>query len=110
MYLQTITKTDQDYISKLEMIVEKTTGMKPVSIKGRTRVTEVVIVRFIMAYLMKKYTIMSLKSIGAYLDGRDHSTIINSLHVVSTWFDQPKMYKAELNLLLTIENQTNEQQ
>lgn len=107
MYLQTITKTDQDYISKLEMIVQKETGWSVDSIRSKTRVTEVVIVRFIMAYLMKKYTIMSLKSIGSYLGGRDHSTIINSLHVVSTWFDQPKMYKAEINLLLKLEGETN---
>lgn len=103
MYLQTITKNDKNFLSRLEMIVTEHTNMPMDLIKGPSRKAEIVIVRFIVAYMLKKYTLMSLQTIGSYLSGRDHSTIINSLRVVSEWFDQPKMYGAEIKLLLTIE-------
>lgn len=100
-----ITKTDKLFISKLEMIVQDHTSMSLDVVKEKTRKSEIVIVRFIMMYLMKKYTIMSLKSIGEYFSGRDHSTVINGLDVVAKWFDQPKMYSSEIKLLLQIESE-----
>lgn len=105
MYLQMITKTDKLFISRLEMVVYSQTDVSVDLIKEKTRKSEIVIVRFIMMYLMKKYTIMSLKSIGEYFSGRDHSTVINGLDVVAKWFDQPKMYSSEIKLLMQIESE-----
>lgn len=100
-----MTKTDKLFISRLEMIVYSHTDVGIDEIKDKSRKAEVVILRFIVAYLLKKYTIMSLKSIGEYLGGRDHSTIINALGVVQKWYDQPRMYSAEVKLLNEIEEQ-----
>lgn len=100
-----ITKTDKLFISRLEMIVQDHAGISVDVVKEKTRKAEIVIVRFIMMYLMKRYTIMSLKSIGEYFSGRDHSTVINGLDVVAKWFDQPKMYSSEIKLLLQIESE-----
>lgn len=100
-----ITKTDKLFISRLEMVVYSQTDVGVDLIKEKTRKSEIVIVRFIMMYLMKKYTIMSLKSIGEYFSGRDHSTVINGLGVVAKWFDQPKMYSSEIKLLMQIESE-----
>lgn len=100
-----ITKTDKLFISRLEMVVYSQTDVSVDLIKEKTRKSEIVIVRFIMMYLMKKYTIMSLKSIGEYFSGRDHSTVINGLDVVAKWFDQPKMYSSEIKLLMQIESE-----
>jgi chromosomal replication initiator protein len=87
------------------MVVYSQTDVSVDLIKEKTRKSEIVIVRFIMMYLMKKYTIMSLKSIGEYFSGRDHSTVINGLDVVAKWFDQPKMYSSEIKLLMQIESE-----
>lgn len=100
-----ITKNDKLFISRLEMVVYSQTDVSVDLIKEKTRKSEIVIVRFIMMYLMKKYTIMSLKSIGEYFSGRDHSTVINGLGVVAKWFDQPKMYSSEIKLLMQIESE-----
>lgn len=52
------------------------------SLKGRSRKKEIVIARQTAIHLSKKYTTHSLKSIGAYFGGRDHTTIIHALQMV----------------------------
>ena len=49
---------------------------------GRSRKKEVVLPRHVAAYLIKKHTLLILEQIGEFFDGRDHSTVINSLRKV----------------------------
>lgn len=93
------------FIARLEMAIYQHTDMEMELIKSKTRKAEVVIVRFIQAWLMKKYTIMSLCSIGKHLGGRDHSTIIHVLKTIEDWYDQPKMFAPELKMLDAIERE-----
>ncbi|ROT46944.1 chromosomal replication initiator protein DnaA [Candidatus Cardinium hertigii] len=51
-------------------------------LKGKSRKKEMVVARQAAMHLIKKYTTHSLKSIGAYFGGRDHTTVIHAIQVV----------------------------
>lgn len=51
-------------------------------LKAKTRKKEVVLPRQIAMYLSKKLTNHSLKSIGLYFGGRDHSTVIHACQTI----------------------------
>jgi chromosomal replication initiator protein len=80
-----------DYIQKLvceyfEVPVEM--------VKSKTRKREIVQARQISMYLAKNHTKTSLKSIGAYFGGRDHSTVIYACQTVEDLIDTDKKFKA----------------
>ena len=52
------------------------------SLIGNSRRKEVALARHIAIYLSKQLTDSSLKTIGLHFGGRDHSTVIHSLHKV----------------------------
>lgn len=53
------------------------------SIKKMSRAREVVEPRQICIYLMTRHTILSLKEIAAFFNGRDHTTMIHSRNTVT---------------------------
>ena len=74
-------------------------------LKGRSRKKEIIQARFAAAYFIHDIMGISLKSIGAILGGRDHSSII---HAKDTYQDKVAWYKEEqahhlelCNLLIT---------
>jgi len=79
-----------DYIQKLvceyfEVPVEM--------VKSATRKREIVQARQISMYLSKSMTKSSLKSIGAFYGGRDHSTVIYACQTVEDLIDTDKKFK-----------------
>lgn len=52
--------------------------------------------RFLMFHLMKKFTKMSLKSIGQNVGGRDHSTVIHGLQSFQNMLDTDPEFKREV--------------
>jgi len=103
--MNNIIKSDNIFIAKLEAVIYQYTDISAEVIKSKTRKSEIVIIRFIQAWLMKKYTLMSLCSIGKHLGGRDHSTIIHVLKTIEDWYEQPKMFAPELKMLEAIERE-----
>jgi chromosomal replication initiator protein len=103
--MNNIIKSDKIFIAKLEAVICQYTGIDTEVIKSKTRKSEIVIIRFIQAWLMKRYTFMSLCSIGKHLGGRDHSTIIHVIKTVEDWYEQPKMFAPELRILEAIERE-----
>ncbi len=80
-----------DYIQKLvceyfEVPIEM--------VKSQTRKREIVQARQISMYLAKSHTKTSLKSIGAFFGGRDHSTVIYACQTVEDLIDTDKKFKA----------------
>lgn len=65
-------------------------------IKGKSRKKEVVIPRQVGIYLSKNYTTLSLKTIGLYFGGRDHSTVIHSIETVEDMMVTDKKFKAQM--------------
>jgi chromosomal replication initiator protein len=63
-------------------------------LKSQTRKREIVQARQISMYLAKNHTKSSLKSIGMYFGGRDHSTVIYACQTVEDLIDTDKKFRA----------------
>lgn len=66
-------------------------------VKSKTRKREIVQARQISMYLAKSHTKTSLKSIGAFFGGRDHSTVIYACQTVEDLIETDKKFKAYVN-------------
>jgi len=62
-------------------------------VKSQTRKREIVQARQISMYLAKAHTKSSLKSIGHFFGGRDHSTVIYACQTVEDLIDTDKKFK-----------------
>ncbi|MEL6413198.1 MAG: helix-turn-helix domain-containing protein, partial [Bacteroidota bacterium] len=62
----------------------------------KSRKREVVLARQTAMYLSKKYTNHSLKSIGDYFGGRDHSTVIHALQTINDLLDTNPPFRRSL--------------
>lgn len=62
-------------------------------LKSSTRKREIVQARQISMYLAKSHTKASLKSIGSYFGGRDHSTVIYACQTVDDLMDTDKKFR-----------------
>jgi len=69
-------------IELIQKLVSNHFSIQLNSIIGNSRRKEVAIARHIAIYLSKQLTDSSLKTIGLHFGGRDHSTVIHSLHKV----------------------------
>lgn len=63
---------------------------------SKRRDNGVVLARQILCYLLKKYTNASLRTIGSYLGGRKHSTILHSLIQVDARIKTDDYFKEKL--------------
>lgn len=58
--------------------------VSPSQLKGKQRKYEVLIPRQVAMVLIRDLTSLSLKEIGSFFSGRDHSTVLNSIERVNT--------------------------
>ncbi|MFN8406058.1 MAG: chromosomal replication initiator protein DnaA [Sphingobacteriaceae bacterium] len=63
-------------------------------VKSKTRKREIVQARQISMYLAKNHTKTSLKSIGVFFGGRDHSTVIYACQTVEDLIETDKKFKS----------------
>lgn len=82
-----------DYIQKL---VTEFYGLSVDQLKSKTRKREIVQARQISMYYAKNMTKASLKSIGTYFGGRDHSTVIHACQTVNDLMDTDKKFKNDV--------------
>lgn len=66
---------------------------------GKTRKRQVVQARQISMYLAKSFTDNSLKAIGKYFGGRDHSTVIHACRAVLNLMETDKMFQDDVTEL-----------
>lgn len=59
--------------------VLKNSGLSLDDLKSKKRHSEVVLARHMVVYLLKKYTKSSLRTIGSFVGGRTHSTVLYSV-------------------------------
>jgi len=69
-------------------------------VKSKIRKREIVQARQISMYLAKSYTNSSLKSIGHFFGGRDHSTVIYACRTVEDLIETDKQFKAYMQDIL----------
>ncbi len=85
-----------EYIQKL---VSDYYGISVENIKSKTRKREITQARQISMYFAKQLTKASLKNIGAYFGGRDHSTVIHACQTVNDLIDTDKRFKEDVEEL-----------
>lgn len=72
-------KKDGVQFENILKMVAKHYGISPVDIKSKKRNKNIASIRQMTFYFMKKFTFNSLQSIGDYIGGRDHSTVIHAI-------------------------------
>ena len=80
----------------LEIIAEEC-SIKVSDIASKTRKTEVVNGRFIFCGVMKEYFGYSLKKIGEFVGGRDHTTILHSIREYKNRYQNEEHYRSTVN-------------
>lgn len=69
-------------VEEIQQIVCEYFRIPPDQVRAKTRKREVVQARQVAMYFCKHFTQHSLKSIGLYFGGRDHSTVIHAIQSV----------------------------
>ncbi len=68
-------------------------------IKSKKRQKDITFVRQVTLYLMKKLTISSLQTIGSFIGGRDHSTVIHAITKVESMIKDEKELAQKLRMI-----------
>ncbi len=97
-YLRTAETSDSMVAKIFDYICKKYSVKKEVLTSG-TRDSDIVYVRNIAIYCIRKLTDLSLKKTGA-LFGRDHTTIINSITRVENRMKNETAYEREIQTVL----------
>lgn len=84
---RSIVKADIESIIKG---VERETGVTEAEMCNRGRQREFAEARAIVSWLARRYTSMTLTSIGKRL-GRDHISVIHYVRMVGSWMEEPRL-------------------
>ncbi len=68
-------------------------------LKSKSRKREVVIARQTAMYLSKQHTHHSLKSIGNYFGGRDHTTVVHAVRTINNLLDTDNTFRRSFESL-----------
>ena len=79
-----------EYISSL---ISEIHGIPVQRIKEKTRKQEVILARFHIMYLCRSHYNMVLKSIGLYLGGKDHSSVIHGCNTFTNLLESDNLAK-----------------
>jgi chromosomal replication initiator protein len=88
-------------MTKIANVISQHYNISIERIRDKTRKREVVVARQVCIYFMKKHTKETLKNIGIFVGGRDHTTAIHSIHTVNDLIDTDAEFKREIRLLDT---------
>lgn len=69
-------------------------------IVGKGKTVEVATARQIAMYIARNYTTYSLKTIGKFFGGRDHSTVIHSINKIADLLNQDSLLKFRVDELI----------
>jgi chromosomal replication initiation ATPase DnaA len=87
---------------KLEYIlnaVAEEWGVTVAQIKSKSRKREYVEPRQVYCKLAKKFTDMALAAIGATLEGRDHTTVLYSIHTINNLIETEPYLQRRFGLI-----------
>ena len=90
-----------EVVNIIKFVVCTTTGVPWQDILTRERKRKVTEARQLFHYFVRKYTSMSLSSIGMYGGGRDHSTVLHSLRTINSLIDTDKSKRELVNKINT---------
>jgi chromosomal replication initiator protein len=75
-------------------------NVDPEDIKGKSRRKEIAITRHIAIYIINHVMHRTLESIGNIVGGRDHSTVLSSINVVSKQMKMDASFEHEINEII----------
>lgn len=94
-----LTKVEKENLMRLFDSIYETTGIDPkVYMETKSQKATPVYLRQISAYLMRKYTRLTLREIGIIQGYRDHSSVIHSRDKVEAWMGGAPGYGYEKKL------------
>lgn len=100
--LMDINGRDANRVVSMEDIIDKASesfGVKKNDIFGKGRKQEVALARQAAMYLSKELTHNSLKSIGLFFGGRDHSTVIHACKTIKKKMEEDDIFNAEMKAM-----------
>jgi chromosomal replication initiator protein len=86
-------------IDKIQKSVSHYFSVTVDDLKDKTRKKEVATARQVAMYFAKEYTDYSLKQIGHYFGGRDHSTVIHAVQSVQNLIDTDNTFRKNVEEL-----------
>ena len=94
-----LTNHEKEKLIRLIDSIREITGVDPdLYMESNSRKATYVYLRQISAYLMRKYTRLTLREIGIVQGYRDHSSIIHSTKLVESWLEGAPGYGYEKKL------------
>ncbi len=95
-------KTAKAIVSMEDVInqASESFGVKKDDIYGKGRKQEIALTRQVAMYLSKELTHNSLKSIGLFYGGRDHSTVIHACKTIKNKMEKDDIFNAEIKALI----------
>jgi chromosomal replication initiation ATPase DnaA len=94
-----LTNVERENLMRLVDSIYETTGVDPkLYMESKSQKSTPVYLRQITAYLIRKYTRLTLREIGIMQGYRDHSSVIHSRNKVETWMDGAPGYGYEKKL------------
>lgn len=88
-------------------IVSEHLDVSPDDIRSKKRSKDIATARQIVMYLCRQYTVMSLKSIGNAVGGKDHTTVINGLKRVEECINEDPSFKSKIDTIVKKLNPNN---
>ena len=95
-FLETILEGDQERIEYIQKLVCDFYNIPVEAVKSKTRKREIVQARQIAMYFTKDLTKASLKNIGIFFGGRDHSTVIHACQTVNDLIETDKKFRQDV--------------
>lgn len=86
-------------VELIKEMVSEHFGVPLEKLGSKSRKQDIAIARHVSIYLSKQYTEKSLKMIGSYFGGRDHSTILHSCKTVQDRIDTDLAFKDTISNL-----------
>ncbi len=86
-------------LNKILKILSKHYSVSIPELRSHKRSKNIAAVRQISFYLMKKLTFCSLKAIGDFVGGRDHSTVIHAIDKIEKLIQQDPQFAKKLKII-----------
>ena len=90
-------KKDGIMLENILKVIAKHYSVSINDLKSKKRQKNIVVVRQVAFYMMKKLTFYSLKTIGEFVGKRDHSTVLHAVTKVENMFDSDSSFAQKLN-------------
>ncbi len=87
-------------VEKIIFTTAKYYGVRVDDIKSKSRTDNIAFARHICVYIIKKLTELSYKAIGAFLGGRDYSTLISSYNKVEEYINTKKNTDSDIKKII----------